>query len=115
MHQIGNTSLGGADDLLTSLVRKHNVLTDANLSDFQKLYDASKSHQELLNILKLKVYDYLAQAKKIREALPAVFGKLEAIANGSEIDTIKQAVSDAVNQLKTILKPFLPQATTPQA
>ena len=54
-----------------------NVLTETNLSDFQDLYDASKSHQELLNILKLKVYDYLAQAKKIREALPAVFGKLE--------------------------------------
>jgi len=115
LHQIGNTSLGGVDDLLTSLVRKHNVLTEENLDDFQDLYDACKLHQELLNILKLKVFDYLAQAKKIREALPAVFVKLEAIANGSEIDSIKQAVTEAVNQLKNILKPFLPQATTPQA
>ena len=115
MHEIGNTSLGGVDDLLTSLVTSHKILTEKNLDDFQKLYDASKSHQELLNILKLKVFDFLDQAKKIREDLPAVFGKLEAIANGSEINSIKQAVTDAVNQLKTILKPFLPQATTPQA
>ncbi|MEY3369824.1 MAG: hypothetical protein RLZZ361_494 [Cyanobacteriota bacterium] len=89
---------------MTSLVRKHNVLTEENLSDFQKLYDACKSHQELLNILKLKIYDYLAQAKTIREALLGVFGNLEAIANGSEINSIKQAVTDAVNQLKNILR-----------
>ena len=115
MHEIGITSLGGVDDLLTSLVTSHKILTEKNLDDFQKLYDASKSHQELLNILKLKVFDYIAQAKKIREALPAVFVKLEAVANGREIDSIKKAASDALNQLKNILKPFLPQATTPQA
>ncbi|MEY3370317.1 MAG: hypothetical protein RLZZ361_987, partial [Cyanobacteriota bacterium] len=32
-----------------------------------------------------------------------------------EIESMKKAASDAVNQLKNILKPFLPQATTPQA
>jgi hypothetical protein len=114
-HHLKSSSLGGVDLALINLVTLNKVLKDANLNDFQELYDACKLHQELLNILKLKVYDYLAQAKTIREALPAVFVKLEAIANGSEIDSIKQAVTEAVNQLKNILKPFLPQATTPQA
>lgn len=114
-HDLKSSSLVGVEQALTDLLIIHNVLTETNLSDFQDLYDACKLHQELLNILKLKVYDYLAQAKTIREALPAVFGILEAIANGSEIESMKKAASDAVNQLKNILKPFLPQATTPQA
>lgn len=114
-HHLKSSSLVGVDRALTESLTMHKVLTETNLSDFQDLYDACKLHQELLNILKLKVYDYLAQAKTIREALPAVFVKLEAIANGSEIESMKKAASDAVNQLKTILKPFLPQATTPQA
>jgi hypothetical protein len=114
-HDLKSSSLVGVDRALTESLTMHKVLTKENLVDFQDLYDACKLHQELLNILKLKVYDYLAQAKTIREALPAVFVKLEAIVNGSEIDTIKQAVTGAVSQLKNILKPFLPQASTPQA
>jgi|GEM_PF-6355812 len=92
-----------------------NILTAENQDDFQELYDVCKVQQEILTIFKIKVIDYLAQAKKIKEALPEVFGKLEAIANGNNIESIKKAVSEAVKQLRSILMPFLPQAAIPQS
>jgi len=92
-----------------------NILTKENLGAFQELYDAGKVQQEILTIFKIKVLDYLAQAKEIKKALPAVFGKLEEIANDNNIDSIKQAVTEAVNLLKTLFKPFLQQTATPHS
>ncbi len=116
LHQLGNSSLGGTDHLLAYILSINpNILTKENQEDFQELYDIGKVQQEILTIFKIKVFDYLAQVKEIKVALPAVFGKLEAIANNNNIDSIKQAVTEAVTQLRTILKPFLPQAATPQS